>query len=73
VPADLSVAGFDGQEIAALVTPALTTVRFPAREIGERAAEALIARLERRRHPRHVALDIELVARASTGPAPAAG
>lgn len=70
VPGELSVAGFDGQEIAALVTPALTTVSFPARAIGERAAEALIARLERRRHPRHVALDIALLARASTGPAP---
>jgi len=73
VPGDLSVAGFDGQEIAALVTPALTTVHFPAREIGERAADALVARLERKRHPRHVVLDIALLPRASTGPAPAHG
>lgn len=70
VPGDLSVAGFDDQEIAGLVTPALTTVRFPAQAIGERAAEALVARIERRRHPRQITLDIELVPRASTGPAP---
>jgi DNA-binding LacI/PurR family transcriptional regulator len=37
VPADVSVAGFDDVEYAALLDPALTTVRLPAREMGERA------------------------------------
>ncbi|HQU48692.1 MAG TPA: substrate-binding domain-containing protein [Casimicrobiaceae bacterium] len=70
VPRDLSIAGFDDQEIAGLVTPGLTTVRFPAQAIGERAAAALVARIEARAHPRQVVLEIELVVRESTGPAP---
>jgi len=70
VPGRLSVAGFDDQEIAGLVTPGLTTVRFPAQAIGERAAEALVARIEARPHPRQVVLGIDLVVRLSTGPVP---
>lgn len=41
VPEDVSIVGFDDVPIAALVTPRLTTVRQPAREMGERATELL--------------------------------
>jgi len=43
VPGDLSVIGFDDGPIAARLTPALTTVRLPIRDIGRLAARKLIA------------------------------
>jgi LacI family transcriptional regulator len=41
VPEDVSIVGFDDLPIAALITPRLTTVRQPARDMGYRAAELL--------------------------------
>jgi len=41
VPEELSIVGFDDVPIAALLTPALTTVRQPARDMGYRAASLL--------------------------------
>jgi len=41
VPDDVSIVGFDDVPIAALVTPRLTTVRQPARDMGYRAAQLL--------------------------------
>ncbi|RZL37204.1 MAG: LacI family transcriptional regulator [Rubrivivax sp.] len=47
VPADLSVVGFDNTVLAR--TARLATVRQPLRELGERALQALVARIEGRR------------------------
>lgn len=41
VPADVSVAGFDGIAIGRLVDPPLATVHQPTRRMGERAVERL--------------------------------
>jgi LacI family transcriptional regulator len=43
VPEDLSVIGFDDLPFAADLSPALTTVRLPLREMGERAMRLLLA------------------------------
>jgi LacI family transcriptional regulator len=43
VPRDLSVVGFDDGPIAGRLTPPLTTVRLPIRDIGRMAAGKLIA------------------------------
>lgn len=48
VPGQLSIVGFDDAPAAALVTPPLTTIRQPLSEIGQRAAELLIEKLEHR-------------------------
>lgn len=48
VPQDLSVVGFDDLPFSSLLTPRLTTVRQPAREMGERAAHVLFDVLEGR-------------------------
>lgn len=46
VPEDVSVVGFDDLPFASLLTPRLTTVRQPAREMGEGAANVLFDLLE---------------------------
>lgn len=69
VPAQVSVIGFDDLPQAADLHPALTTVRLPLEEIGERALR-LILEEEPGLAPRAVPVPATLVVRASTGPAP---
>lgn len=68
VPHDVSVIGFDDLPQAADLHPALTTVRLPLEEIGERALR-LILEEEPGDAPRAVPVAATLVVRASTGPA----
>lgn len=68
VPRELSVTGFDDLEMAAVVTPALTTVHFPTAELGSYAAQHLLARLAGRPVEGRTELPVELVVRASTAP-----
>ncbi|WP_406112623.1 LacI family DNA-binding transcriptional regulator [Streptomyces sp. NBC_01014] len=46
VPDDVAITGYDDIEAASLVSPALTTVLNPAREIGSSAARLLLDRLD---------------------------
>ena len=46
VPEDLSIGGFDGNAMMQLIHPRLTTIEQDARQIGARAAELLIERIE---------------------------
>lgn len=71
VPRQLSVTGFDDIELAGEISPALTTIRIPTAEIGRRAAERLLARLEGRKVKRGEELPVDLVIRESSGPPPA--
>lgn len=66
VPGDVSITGFDDMEFASVVTPALTTVRFPIAEVGVEAARHLIERLAGKAAPRRIELPLELVVRQST-------
>ncbi|MEU9179262.1 LacI family DNA-binding transcriptional regulator [Streptomyces sp. NPDC048550] len=70
VPEDLSVTGFDDLALATAVEPELTTVHLPAERVGEQGMAALLAVLE---GTPWTAPDIpvDLIVRASTGPAPA--
>ncbi|UKK83211.1 LacI family DNA-binding transcriptional regulator [Sphingopyxis sp. BSN-002] len=43
VPADLSIIGFDDSPTATHIWPALSTVRWPIREMGSRAARTLVS------------------------------
>jgi LacI family transcriptional regulator len=74
IPEDLSVVGFDNQElIADGLRPGLTTVALPHYEMGAWAVETLIRRLKDPDvSPQQVLLRCPVVARASVGP-PAAG
>jgi DNA-binding LacI/PurR family transcriptional regulator len=51
VPEDVSVIGFDDIASAAYQNPGLTTVRQPLYEMGQRAADTLVARMERPDQP----------------------
>ena len=70
VPGALSVSGFDDIFGSDLITPALTTVRAPLVEAGERAVAQLLA-LVGAAEPAEAdgPLPTELVVRGSTGPA----
>ncbi len=67
VPHDVSVVGFDDVPLAALVSPALTTVRQPLAAMGAAAVRLLVERMsDRARAARQVVLPVELVVRGST-------
>ena len=46
VPDDISITGFDGIELARIVSPKLTTVHVPHGEMGRKAADELIRMIE---------------------------
>lgn len=70
VPEDVSVVGFDDIQAAAYLTPRLTTVRQPLRQMGEMAAQVLLMRISNGngKAPQLISLAPELVVRESTGP-----
>jgi LacI family transcriptional regulator len=68
VPADVAVSGFDDIAAAHHVRPALTTVRQPIRELGERSVRTLLDRIADPAAPRRsVVLPTETVIRRSCG------
>lgn len=71
VPAQLSIIGFDDLEMARHLQPALSTLHVPTEAMWVLAAERLIDLLERRAVPQASELQVELIVRGSTGPAPA--
>jgi DNA-binding LacI/PurR family transcriptional regulator len=46
VPDDISLAGIDDMVFSELVSPAITTVRSPVKEMAELAVKRLMARLK---------------------------
>ncbi|GJL80496.1 MAG: transcriptional regulator [marine bacterium B5-7] len=68
VPEDMSITGFDGIELSAHVTPALTTVSIPSAQIGTLAANYLVARLEDKTTASKTRLSSHLVIRDTTAP-----
>ena len=68
VPEDVSIVGFDDIPSAAYQLPGLTTIRQPLYEMGQRAADTLVARLESpgRETPRTITLSPTLVIRGTT-------
>ena len=67
VPDDVALSGFDDRSFAATTSPALTTVRMPLHRLGAKAAEMLIAMVEKKAVTnRHIVLPAEVVVRQTT-------
>ena len=69
VPEDISVVGFDDVQAAAYLTPRLTTVRQPLRQMGELAAMHLLQKISSNgsgNFPSEIFVEPELVIREST-------
>jgi DNA-binding LacI/PurR family transcriptional regulator len=77
VPQDISIVGYDGIELGAYVTPALTTVAYPWSEVARYAIRLLLELIESRTKGdasnapcRQVLFPYELIIRMSSGPPP---
>lgn len=67
VPEDVSIISFDNTSIAGMTTPSLTTVAQPIAQLGARACELLIERINNNSSiNQHIILDAELIIRNST-------
>ncbi|WP_219929728.1 LacI family DNA-binding transcriptional regulator [Teichococcus aestuarii] len=67
VPGRVGIAAFDNIEILGQMVPPITTLRLPRAEIGRRAAEILLDRIQgRSAGPVRVDLGFEIIQRAST-------
>ncbi|MGY1519935.1 LacI family DNA-binding transcriptional regulator [Luteimonas sp. A482] len=70
VPEDFSVVGFDDLASSRYLSPPLTTISQPMREIGVRAARLLLAIIESVDVPHQQTLDFSLMLRGSTAAPP---
>jgi DNA-binding LacI/PurR family transcriptional regulator len=70
VPEDISIIGLFNDLMSELITPPLSTISFPAHDMGYQAARILIGHMTGElTGPQHVLLRPELNIRQSTGPA----
>ena len=68
IPEDISIVGFDDMPWATLLQPPLTAVAQPTYELGRRAGELLLERLQNPHKPvANVQLDTTLIVRGSSG------
>jgi len=68
IPDELAITGWDDVPLASLVSPPLTTVRQPMRELGALTARRLLAGINLAdRDPPEVILNTELIIRSSCG------
>ncbi len=67
VPRDLSIVGYDDIAMASMITPGLTTIAQPKRELGETSANLLLERIiEKRTRQITIILDPLLISRESS-------
>ncbi|MFN3209884.1 MAG: LacI family DNA-binding transcriptional regulator [Roseovarius sp.] len=67
VPGRLAICGFDDARIVQMLRPALTTIKFSRREIGQQVAATLLDQMGKlRREPRVMRIAHELIVRETT-------
>ncbi|MHB1614173.1 MAG: LacI family DNA-binding transcriptional regulator [Actinomycetes bacterium] len=68
VPTDVAVTGFDDIQLARVISPRLSTVHQPMRQLGQTCVQLLMARLaDPERRPTSVVLPTQFVPRSSCG------
>lgn len=65
VPSGLSIAGFGGYEVTAIIHPSLTTVKFHYEEAGRVAANSLVTLLNGGEIPRLILSDYQIIEKES--------
>lgn len=70
IPGEVSVVGFDDLDWAAHLKPSLTTFYVPTAEMGVKAADYLSSRLKNAQVGDSIEIQVPLILRDSTGPAP---
>jgi len=65
VPQDIAFAGLDDAPLGAVLPPGITSIEIPRREIGRRAAETLVARLQGQKVPKVIDVGFRLIVRGS--------
>lgn len=69
IPDDVALVGFDDFDVMTAVHPTVSAVAQPVAEVGRRAGELLVRRLQGHDGPpEHVSLPTELIVRESSGP-----
>jgi LacI family transcriptional regulator len=66
VPADVSVMGMDDVSLAGMMTPALTTIKQPFREMSQKAVELIVLQKEGEEFTKRIVLEPTLVVRETT-------
>jgi len=68
IPEDMAIVGFNNGHVSRIVEPALTTINYPAMEMGRIAASSLISMLDRKSQvaTQRVVLKHELIIRGSS-------
>ena len=67
VPQDIAVTGFDGSDLAEMVTPPLSTLAQPSRDMGREAFDLLLNKIDQPDSPaQRIMMDWHFVVRAST-------
>lgn len=67
VPQDIAVTGFDGTDLAEMVTPPLSTLAQPSRDMGREAFDLLLNKIDQPDSPaQRIMMDWHFVVRAST-------
>jgi len=65
VPEDVSIMGFDDQDIARQISPTLTTIKQPMNEIGIKSGELLYEKLTRAKQRKPVEIKLDIIERKS--------
>jgi len=65
VPGDVSITGFDDIELATVISPALTTVHVPHRQMGQLAGDTLYSLVRDAEGPIRIELETRIVERGS--------
>jgi DNA-binding LacI/PurR family transcriptional regulator len=68
VPEDIAITGYNDIDVSDYVTPALTSVTIPVRQMGEESVKMLLKLINKQKVDKHpVVLPTELVVRESCG------